>query len=101
MAGVGESRLFQRVDDPNGDLNGSDGRRCEEGAASPSSPRTPLIEQSETGSVNGAIREYQRHPAQGKLFSRKRSGNCAAFQRAVKDAIKRARYMALMPYVGE
>ena len=27
--------------------------------------------------------------SQGKLFSRKRSGNCAAFQRAVKDAIKR------------
>jgi small subunit ribosomal protein S18 len=39
--------------------------------------------------------------SQGKLFSRKRSGNCAAFQRAVKDAIKRARFMALMPYVGE
>src|SRR4051812_45925477 len=38
---------------------------------------------------------------QGKLFSRKRSGSCAAFQRAVKDAIKRARFMALMPYVGE
>src|SRR5207253_10412623 len=32
---------------------------------------------------------------QGKLFSRKRSGNCAAFQRAVKDAVKRARFMAL------
>ncbi|HEV8062030.1 MAG TPA: 30S ribosomal protein S18, partial [Gemmataceae bacterium] len=39
--------------------------------------------------------------SQGKLFSRKRSGNCATFQRAVKDAIKRARFMALMPYVGE
>src|SRR5262249_48952399 len=39
--------------------------------------------------------------SQGKLFSRKRSGNCAAFQRAVKDAIKRARFMALLPYVGE
>ena len=38
---------------------------------------------------------------QGKLFSRKRSGNCAAFQRASKVAIKRARFMALMPYVGE
>jgi small subunit ribosomal protein S18 len=37
----------------------------------------------------------------GRLFSRKRSGNCAAFQRAVKDAAKRARFMALMPYVGE
>src|SRR5204862_8202354 len=39
--------------------------------------------------------------SQGKLFSRKRSGNCSAFQRAVKDAVKRARFMALLPYVGE
>src|SRR5437899_2060228 len=39
--------------------------------------------------------------SQGKLFSRKRSGNCAAYQRAVKDAVKRARFMALLPYVGE
>ena len=39
--------------------------------------------------------------SQGKLFSRKRSGNCAAFQRAVKDAVKRARFLALLPYVGE
>src|SRR5262245_12506195 len=39
--------------------------------------------------------------SQGKLFSRKRSGSCAAFQRAVKDAVKRARFMALLPYVGE
>jgi small subunit ribosomal protein S18 len=38
---------------------------------------------------------------QGKMMSRKRTGNCAAFQRAVKDAIKRARFMALMPYVGD
>ena len=39
--------------------------------------------------------------SQGKLFSRKRSGTCAAFQRAVGVAIKRARYMGLMSYVGE
>jgi len=38
---------------------------------------------------------------QGKMVSRKRTGNCATFQRAVKDAIKRARFMALLPYVGE
>ncbi|HHT9126962.1 MAG TPA: 30S ribosomal protein S18 [Candidatus Brocadiia bacterium] len=37
---------------------------------------------------------------QGKLFSRKRSGNCATHQRFAKIAIKRARFMALMPYVG-
>lgn len=38
--------------------------------------------------------------AQGKLFSRKRSGNCAKHQRQVKVAVKRARFMALMPYSG-
>ena len=38
--------------------------------------------------------------AQGKLFSRKRSGNCAKHQRMVKVAVKRARYMALLAFVG-
>jgi small subunit ribosomal protein S18 len=38
---------------------------------------------------------------QGKLMTPKRSGNCAAFQRAVNDAVKRARFIALLPYVGE
>ena len=37
--------------------------------------------------------------AQGKLFSRKRSGLCATFQREVAAAVKRARFMALLPYV--
>ncbi len=36
---------------------------------------------------------------QGKLFSRKRSGNCAHHQHSVKASIKRARFMALLPYV--
>ena len=38
--------------------------------------------------------------SQGKIFSRKRSGNAARFQRMVKLAIKRARFMALLPYIG-
>jgi small subunit ribosomal protein S18 len=37
---------------------------------------------------------------QGKMFSRKRSGNCAAHQRSVMRAVKRARFMALLPYVS-
>ncbi len=37
---------------------------------------------------------------QGKLFSRKRSGNCAKHQRKLKTAVKRARFLALMPYIG-
>ena len=37
---------------------------------------------------------------QGKLLGRKRSGSSAAFQRKVGLAVKRARYMGLLPYVG-
>jgi small subunit ribosomal protein S18 len=36
---------------------------------------------------------------QGKMFSRKRSGNTARFQRQFKRAVKYARFMALLPYV--
>ena len=38
--------------------------------------------------------------AQGKLFSRKRSGNCASHQRSARTAIKRARFIGLMPFVA-
>ncbi len=38
---------------------------------------------------------------QGKIISRRKSGCTAVSQHAVTDAIKRARYMALLPYVGE
>lgn len=37
---------------------------------------------------------------QGKLYSRKRSGNCAYHQRSAQTAVKRARFMAMLPYVG-
>ena len=36
----------------------------------------------------------------GKIFSRKRSGNCAGCQRKVKMAIKRARFMGLLPFTS-
>jgi small subunit ribosomal protein S18 len=38
---------------------------------------------------------------QGKIISRRKSGCTAVSQHAVTKAIKRARYMALIPYVGE
>ena len=37
---------------------------------------------------------------QGKLFSRKRSGACAFCQRRIQIAVKRARLLALLPFVG-
>jgi small subunit ribosomal protein S18 len=38
---------------------------------------------------------------QGKIISRRKSGCTAVSQHAVTKAIKRARFMALIPYVGE
>ena len=36
----------------------------------------------------------------GKIYSRKRSGNCASCQRKAKRAIKRARYIGLLPFTN-
>jgi small subunit ribosomal protein S18 len=38
---------------------------------------------------------------QGKIIGRRKSGCTAASQHAVTSAIKRARFMALLPYVAE
>jgi len=35
----------------------------------------------------------------GKIIPRRITGNCAKHQRMVKIAIKRARHMALLPYI--
>lgn len=37
----------------------------------------------------------------GKIVSRRKNGCTAASQNAVASAIKRARFMALLPFVGE
>ena len=36
-----------------------------------------------------------------KILPRRISGNCAKHQRMVQQAIKRARHLALLPYVAE
>ncbi len=35
---------------------------------------------------------------EAKIYSRKRSGNCAVHQRQIEQAVKRARFMAILPY---
>lgn len=35
----------------------------------------------------------------GKIFSSRLSGNCARHQRMVAEAVKRARFMSLIPYI--
>ncbi len=37
----------------------------------------------------------------GKILPRRITGNCAKHQRALTIAIKRARHVAIMPYVAE
>ena len=37
----------------------------------------------------------------GKIMSPKRTGACTKHQRQVANAIKRARYMALLPYIAK
>ena len=37
----------------------------------------------------------------GKIFPSRLSGNCARHQRALAQAIKQARFVALLPYVAE
>jgi small subunit ribosomal protein S18 len=37
----------------------------------------------------------------GRIVSRRKTGCSAASQHAVTEAIKRARFMALLPYVGD
>lgn len=38
---------------------------------------------------------------EGNMLARRKTGNCAKFQRAVREAILRARFIGLLPYVAE
>jgi small subunit ribosomal protein S18 len=38
---------------------------------------------------------------QGKIIPRRTSGNCAKHQRQLASAIKRARHLALIPYLAD
>jgi small subunit ribosomal protein S18 len=59
------------------------------------SPRPAFVDYKDVA----GLRKFMN--SQGKILSRKRTGNSAVYQRAIALAIKRARFMALLPYVGE
>ncbi len=48
--------------------------------------------------VNKLKRYITEH---GKILPRRQTGTCAEHQRELTVAIKRARFMALIPYVGD
>jgi small subunit ribosomal protein S18 len=47
----------------------------------------------------GRLRRYVTE--RGKILPRRITGNCANHQRQLTTAIKRARFMALLPYTSE
>ena len=59
------------------------------------------------GEKNGTIdykdvNKLKRYVSErGKILPRRITGNCAKHQRAITVAIKRARHVALMPYIAE
>lgn len=50
------------------------------------------IDYKDVKTLEGFVRE------RGKIVSRRSSGNCAKHQRRIAEAIKRARFMALLAY---
>lgn len=38
---------------------------------------------------------------EGNMLPRRKTGNCAKYQRAVREAVLRARFIGLLPYVAE
>lgn len=69
------------------------GRRPRKRVCSFCVDKVESIEYKETHKVRKYITE------RGKILPRRISGNCAKHQRQVTVAIKRARHIALLPYV--
>lgn len=47
----------------------------------------------------GKLKKYMSE--RGKILPRRMTGTCAAHQRQLTEAIKRARHIALLPYTAE
>jgi len=59
------------------------------------------LERTEHIDYKGAQKLRKFTSDRGKILPRKTSGVCAKHQRALSDAIKRAREIALLPFVAE
>ncbi|MDZ4683820.1 MAG: 30S ribosomal protein S18 [Planctomycetaceae bacterium] len=68
-------------------------RFCPQGCDKP--PRPIFVDYKDLKTLRSVI------DREGNLLSRRKTGCCAKYQRAVRDAVIRARYMGLLPYVAE
>lgn len=66
-------------------------------------PRRKVCRFCENGELYVDYKNYRRLreflTERGKIIPRRISGNCARHQRMLRNAIKRARFMALLSYV--
>ena len=68
-------------------------RFCPDGCDN--SPRPVYVDYKDMKTLRGMI------DREGHILARRRSGNCAKYQRAVKRAVFRARFIGLLSYVSE
>jgi small subunit ribosomal protein S18 len=69
-----------------------------------SRPKTKITRTSESGKVYVDYKDTESlrrcMSSNGKILARKRTGANAMEQRMLSQAVKRARYMSLLPYVS-
>ncbi len=59
------------------------------------------LDKAESIDYKDAMRLKRFVTEKGKIMPSRLTGNCAKHQRKIATAIKRARYIAILPYVGE
>lgn len=59
------------------------------------------VDKNETIDYKDALKLRKFITEKGKVLPSRITGNCAGHQRAIAIAIKRARHVALLPFVGE
>ena len=68
-------------------------RFCPDGCGN--SPRPVYVDFKDLKTLRSMI------DREGHILARRRTGNCAKYQRAVRRAVLRARFIGLLPYVPE
>jgi small subunit ribosomal protein S18 len=59
------------------------------------------VDKAETIDYKDAVKLRKFITEKGKILPNRISGNCASHQRKIAIAVKRARHVALLPFVGE
>ncbi|TMB96055.1 MAG: 30S ribosomal protein S18 [Chloroflexi bacterium] len=78
-----------------GERGGAGGRRPRRRVCSFCVEKVQKIDYKDVGRIRRYISE------RGKIDPRRKSGTCAKHQRMLTEALKRARFMALLPYTAE